>query len=193
MKKGNNNKVLVITTGGTIDKRYNALTGDLYFEGTIVEGIIRQANIYAYEIEIVSPMQLDSLDMLPKHRRIIADLCENRPEKLIVVLHGTDTMVESAKVVGELGLDKTIVFTGAMFPYEMRESDAATNVISALSVVQVMASGTFISMGGAVFPYDNVTKDTSIGKFVELNPGKFRSFQRFMRKKSIEIWEMLTN
>lgn len=185
--------IRIITTGGTIDKKYRATTGELIFEGSVIAEILSVANIYAHKISIESPMEIDSLDMAHKHRQIIADICQRCSEKLIVITHGTDTMVQTAAVIGSLNLDKTIIFTGAMRPYELRDSDGPANVASAINVVCLLPRGVFITMGGNTFPYDNVQKDTSIGQFIAINKGKMRSWIRYLRNKSIELWEMMAN
>jgi L-asparaginase len=109
---------------------------------------------------------MDSLDMVDKDRQEILESCRNKPEKAIVIIHGTDTMRETAQVLGAAKLDKVIVFTGAMIPYGITNSDAFFNLGFACGVAQLLQPGVYVAMNGQVFLWDNVQKNRSAGVFV---------------------------
>ncbi|MEK7838655.1 MAG: asparaginase domain-containing protein, partial [candidate division NC10 bacterium] len=110
-------------------------------------------------------MMVDSLDMKPADRRRILDACRKAPEKRIVVTHGTDTMVETARLLGRSIKGKTVVLTGAMIPYKFGSSDGLFNLGSALSFVQALPRGFSIAMNGRVLPWDDALKDRAKGLF----------------------------
>jgi L-asparaginase len=99
-------------------------------------------------------------------RQQILASCQQASEKAIVIIHGTDTMRETAEVLGAAKLDKVIVFTGAMIPYEIANSDALFNLGFAAGVAQLLAPGVYVAMNGQVFAWDNVQKNRSAGVFV---------------------------
>ena len=110
---------------------------------------------------------IDSLDMHPANRLRVLESCRGAPEERIVITHGTDTMVETAGVLGEAGLAKTIVLTGAMIPYVFSNSDAVFNLGCAVTAVQLLPHGVFIAMNGRVFRWDRVRKNRELGVFEE--------------------------
>jgi L-asparaginase len=112
-------------------------------------------------------MMLDSLEMTDADRQIILENCRKSSEGKIVITHGTDTMVDTAKVLGENIKDKTIVLTGAMIPYAFGSSDGLFNLGSALSFVQALPPGVYIAMNGRYFTWDNVRKNRERGEFEE--------------------------
>jgi L-asparaginase len=154
----------IIVTGGTFDKQYDAIKGELTFKQTHLPAILEQARV-TLPVEIEINQLIDSLQMTGEHRLSVLEACKRAPEKSIVVVHGTDTMAETAQVVGAAGLDKTIVFTGAMIPYSVQGSDALFNLGFALATAEAMPSGAYIAMNGRVFPWDNVRKDKTGGVF----------------------------
>ena len=154
----------IIVTGGTFDKQYDAIKGELTFKETHLPAILQQARV-TIPVAIEINQLIDSLHMNDEHRGRVLEACRASAERAIVVVHGTDTMVQTAGVVGRAALDKTIVFTGAMIPYSVQGSDALFNLGFALAMAQAMTHGTYIAMNGRVFPWDDVRKDKSGGVF----------------------------
>lgn len=154
----------IIATGGTFDKHYDEITGQLTFSDSHLPQAIQRARITVpVRLEIL-PL-LDSLDMQEPDRERILDACRAGAERAIVIIHGTDTMPETARVLGPAALDKTIVLTGAMVPYEVAESDALFNFGFAAGVAQVLPAGVYVAMNGRVFAWDRVQKNRSAGVF----------------------------
>lgn len=155
----------VIITGGTFDKKYDEIKGELTFKESHLPRILEQVRCRApYELEI---NQLkDSLDMKETCRQSILESCRRAAESRILITHGTDTMQQTAEVIGRAGLAKTIVLTGAMIPYSVSGSDALFNLGFACSAVQLLPAGVYITMNGQVFAWDNVRKDKERGIFV---------------------------
>ncbi len=145
--------VRVFVTGGTFDKEYNELAGTLAFQDTHLPEMLRLGRC-RLDVSIRTLMMIDSLDMTDADRALIAEQCRAAPESRIVITHGTDTMVGTARVLARSfpdDGDKTIVLTGAMVPYAFGSSDGLFNLGSALSFVQVLASGVYIAMNGRAF------------------------------------------
>ncbi len=161
-----NMSVRIIVTGGTFDKEYDALRGELTFRDTHLPEILERVRC-TVPIEIEINQLIDSLEMRESNRRAVLEACQAAPEKRIIVTHGTDTMAETARLLGEAGLPKTIVLTGAMVPYAFSGSDAVFNLGCAITASGVLASGVYITMNGRVFRWDAVRKDTEHGIFVE--------------------------
>ncbi len=155
----------IIATGGTFDKHYNELAGKLEFGNSHVPEVLQRARL-TVPVELDVCMLMDSLDMDDSHRQSILQACQNAPEKAIVIIHGTDTMRETAEVLGAAKLDKTIVFTGAMVPYEIANSDALFNLGFACGVAQLLPAGVHVAMNGKVFDWNNVQKNRAAGVFV---------------------------
>jgi L-asparaginase len=154
----------VIATGGTFDKHYDEIAGKLCFGTGHLADIIRRARITA-PIALEELPFLDSLDMQEADRQRILSSCAQAQEPHIVIVHGTDTMRESAELLGRAALDKTIVLTGAMIPYEIAESDALFNFGFAIGVAQTLAPNVYIAMNGRVFAWDGVEKNRAAGVF----------------------------
>jgi L-asparaginase len=114
-------------------------------------------------------MMIDSINMKDTDRAIILQNCRNAEEERIVITHGTDTMVDTARLLGAAIKDKTIVLTGAMIPYRFGSSDGLFNLGSALAFVQTLPHGVYVTMNGRFFAYDNVMKNKRLGEFEELN------------------------
>ena len=161
--------VRIIVTGGTFDKHYDAIKGELTFKQTHLPAILEQARV-TVPVQIEINQLIDSLHMTDEHRQNVLAACRAAPERSIVVVHGTDTMAETARVVGAAGLDKAVVFTGAMIPYSVQGSDALFNLGFALAMSQALAPNAYIAMNGRVFPWDNVRKDKGGGVFEPLKP-----------------------
>ena len=119
------------------------------------------------ELAVRTLMMVDSLDMKDADRSLILENCRSAEEPQVVITHGTDTMAETARVLGEAGLAKTFVLTGAMVPYAFGSSDGLFNLGSALSFAQVLAPGVYVAMNGRVFPGDRVRKNRESGIFEE--------------------------
>lgn len=159
--------IRVFVTGGTFDKEYDELRGTLDFQDTHVQEMLRLGRC-ELDVSIRTLMMVDSLDMSADDRATIVDNCRRAEETQIVVTHGTDTMVETARALAESVTDKTIVLTGAMVPYAFGSSDGLFNLGSALSFVQVLPPGVYIAMNGQYFTWDNVRKNREVGAFETL-------------------------
>ena len=155
----------IIVTGGTFDKQYDAIKGELTFKETHLPAILEQARI-TLPVAIEINQLIDSLHMTDEHRERVLAACRAAPESRIVVIHGTDTMAQTAQVVGRAGLGKTIVFTGAMIPYSVQGSDALFNLGFAVAMSQALAPNAYVAMNGRVFTWDDVSKDKAAGVFV---------------------------
>ena len=154
----------LIATGGTFDKHYNELNGVLGFAESHLPEVIKRSRMTVPVALDVLPL-LDSLEMGDADRERVLTTCRAAAEKAIVIVHGTDTMRETAAVLGAAGLDQTIVLTGAMIPYSIANSDALFNLGFACGVAQVLPAGVYVAMNGQVFPWDTVTKNRSAGVF----------------------------
>jgi L-asparaginase len=159
--------IKILITGGTFDKKYDEITGRLYFKKTHVPEMLKLGRC-RLDIQVHTVMMIDSLDMTESDRQLILENCKKSPEDKIVITHGTDTMAETAKVLGESIKDKTIVLTGAMIPYAFGSSDGLFNLGSALSFVQALPHGVYIAMNGRYFTWDNVRKNRERGVFEEI-------------------------
>ena len=159
--------IRVFVTGGTFDKEYNELTGSLAFRDTHLPEMLRLGRCRV-EVTIQTLMMIDSLEMTDADRELIAEQCRAARESRIVITHGTDTMVATARVLARSfpgDGDKTIVLTGAIVPYAFGSSDGLFNLGSALSFVQVLPSGVYIAMNGRYFGWDGVQKNRDTGVF----------------------------
>ena len=154
----------IIVTGGTFDKHYDAIKGELTFKETHLPAILEQARV-TLPVAIEINQLIDSLYMTNAHRQGVLAACRAAPEPCIVVIHGTDTMAQTAEVVGKAALGKTIVFTGAMIPYSVQGSDALFNLGFALAMAQALDPNAYVAMNGRVFAWDNVKKDKEGGVF----------------------------
>ena len=158
--------ITIFVTGGTFDKEYNELRGELFFKGTHVHDMLKLGRC-KLEVDVRILMMLDSLSMTDADRKNILDNCKRRRDDRILITHGTDTMVETAKVLANSVKDKTIVLTGAMVPYKFGSSDGLFNLGSSLAFVQTLPNGVYISMNGKCFRWDNVRKNKETGEFEE--------------------------
>ena len=156
--------VRIFVTGGTFDKQYNELTGALTFKDTHLPEMLRLGRC-RLDVSITTVMMIDSLDMNAADRSAIVDRCRQAAESRILVTHGTDTMVDTGRVIAGAVSDKTIVLTGAMVPYAFGSSDGLFNLGSALSFVQVLPPGVYIAMNGRCFTWDRVRKNRETGVF----------------------------
>lgn len=160
-------KIGVFVTGGTFDKDYNLINGSLGFQQTNVPEMFKRGRS-TLNIDIQVLMMIDSLDMTAEQRQYIIDSCEKSPYHNLIITHGTDTMVETAKIIAAANLDKTIVMTGAMRPYKLGSSDGFFNLGSAVAFAQTLPNGVFIAMNGRYYHWNNVRKNKSTGYFEKL-------------------------
>jgi L-asparaginase len=158
--------IRIFVTGGTFDKEYNELNGTLYFKDTHLPEMLRLGRSHV-EVTVRTLMMIDSLDMTDADRALIVEHCLRAEEPQIVITHGTDTMVETARALAAAlaASRKTVVLTGAMVPYAFGSSDGLFNLGSALSFVQVLAPGVYVAMNGRCFPSDRVRKNRETGVF----------------------------
>ena len=159
--------IKIVVTGGTFDKEYNELNGTLFFKETHLTEMLSLGRS-RIDVHIETLMMIDSLDMTDADREIIAQHCSDASEDKIVVTHGTDTMVETARFLAARIKNKTIVLTGAMVPYKFGSSDGLFNLGSALAFVQTLPNGVYLSMNGRYFLWNNVRKNKGIGEFEEI-------------------------
>ena len=152
--------IRILTTGGTFDKKYNEIDGNLIFRETHLTDMLALGRCIL-DIRISRVMMIDSLDMTEKDRLAIAEKCIETPEERIVITHGTDTMVDTARILAGSVKEKTIVLTGAMIPYSFGNSDGLFNLGSVISFVQLLPHGVYIAMNGECFTWDNLQKTGS--------------------------------
>lgn len=159
--------IRVFVTGGTFDKEYDELRGTLYFKDTHLPEMLRLGRC-RLDVAVRTLMMIDSLEMTDEDRSTIVDHCRRCAETQIVITHGTDTMVQTARALAEGVEGKTIVLTGAMVPYAFGSSDGLFNLGSALSFVQVLPPGVYVAMNGRFFDWDDVRKNRELGVFERL-------------------------
>ena len=160
--------IRILITGGTIDKEYDPLTGELTFPKSHLSNMLNQVKCKVrFVLEEI--MLKDSLQMTSEDRKEILKKCIECLENKIIVTHGTDTMVETAQVLGKHARGKTIVLVGAMIPYAFGASDALFNLGCAFSAVQALFQGVYITMNGKIFTWDNVRKNKESGEFEEIS------------------------
>ncbi|MFN8291928.1 MAG: asparaginase domain-containing protein [Chitinophagaceae bacterium] len=159
--------IRIFITGGTFDKEYNELNGQLYFKDTHLHDLLAMGRCKV-PVEIRTLMMIDSLEMTDEDRKLIVHQCNNADESKIIITHGTDTMSETARVLAENVKDKTIVLTGAMIPIKFGSSDGLFNLGSALAFAQSLPHGIYIAMNGRYFNWDNVQKNKQTGVFEEI-------------------------
>jgi L-asparaginase len=156
--------IRIFVTGGTFDKEYNELSGELYFKDTHIQDMLRLGRSHL-DVRVETLMMIDSLQMIDADRRLVLDRCRACSERRIVVTHGTDTMEHTAGVLGRAALGKTIVLTGAMVPYTFGSSDGMFNLGTALAFVQTLDPGVYVAMNGKYFPWNTVHKNRERGSF----------------------------
>jgi L-asparaginase len=156
--------IRIFVTGGTFDKEYDEITGRLFFKETHVPEMLRLGRSLV-KVTLTSLMLIDSLDMTDVDRGRIVESCRTAAEDRIVITHGTDTMVETARAIAEGTAGKTVVLTGAMIPYAFGSSDGLFNLGSALSFAQVLPAGVYVAMNGSAFPWNACRKNRETGVF----------------------------
>ena len=160
-------KTKIFITGGTFDKEYNELTGELYFKRSHMYELLELGHC-RLDVDIETLMMVDSMEMSKTERNYIVQKCIEEPIKQIIITHGTDTMVKTAHMLADVVNDRTIILTGAMIPVKFGSSDGLFNMGSALSFVQALPSGVYIAMNGQVFNQENVQKNKKLGIFEEM-------------------------
>jgi L-asparaginase len=160
--------IRIFVTGGTFDKEYNELTGELYFRDTHIQEMLRKGRCRV-DVQVRTLMMEDSLTLDDDDRDVLLKNCARCSEERIVITHGTDTMEVTARHLLAAGLAKTIVLTGAMVPYTFGSSDGLFNLGSALAYAQVLPHGVYVAMNGRCFQGDNVRKDRRTGGFETLD------------------------
>ena len=167
-----NKYIKIFATGGTFDKEYNEINGELYFKETNLFKLLELGRS-RIDVQIETLMMIDSLEMSDKDRNYISDQCKKEPANKIIITHGTDTMVETASFLAQKIKDKLIILTGAMIPINFGSSDGLFNLGSALSFIQVLQPGIYITMNGRYFQWNDVYKNKKLGVF-EKSPYRVR-------------------
>jgi L-asparaginase len=159
--------IRIFVTGGTFDKEYNELTGELFFKETHLPEMLNRSRS-TLDVTVRTLMMIDSLHMTDEDRDLIASQCRAAGDNKIVITHGTDTMAVTARVLAEKVPGMTIVLTGAMIPYKFGSSDGFFNLGNALAFAQTLPPGVYVAMNGRYFTWDNVRKNRQTGQFEEL-------------------------
>lgn len=162
--------IRLLVTGGTIDKSYCPVEGQLSFSRTHVLAMLEQARVALPEEQVQTLLLKDSLDLTEADREVICDAAATATETSIIVTHGTDTMVQTAQRLAARRLAKTIVLVGAMVPYTFSNSDGLFNLGLAFGAVQLLPAGVYVAMNGRIFPWHAVRKNTAEGVFEETTP-----------------------
>jgi L-asparaginase len=156
--------IKIFVTGGTFDKEYNELTGELFFKQTHVQEMLKTGRCRV-DLDVETLMMIDSLQMSDGGRSLILERCRRTPESQIVITHGTDTMGQTAALLGANLEGKTVVLTGAMVPYQFGSSDGMFNLGAALAFVQTLPPGVYVAMNGKCFGWKTVHKNRELGIF----------------------------
>ena len=164
-----NETIRLFVTGGTFDKEYDEIHGRLFFQDTHLPEMLELGRCRV-DVKVRTLMMIDSLEMTDADREVIAHNCLEVPERHIVITHGTDTMVDTARVLAGSVKDKTIVLTGAMIPIAFGSSDGLFNLGGAVTAVQSLPPGVYVTMNGRIFRWDSVRKNRSTGVFEAVDP-----------------------
>ena len=159
--------VRIFITGGTFDKEYNELTGQLYFKDSHLPEMLELGRCRV-PVDFRTLMMIDSLEMTDMDRELIGRHCMDADENQIVITHGTDTMAETARILEDIVKNKTVVITGAMIPYKFGSSDGLFNLGSAMAFAQTLKPGVYVAVNGRCFHAANVRKNKQTGEFEEL-------------------------
>ena len=163
--------IALISTGGTIEKTYDELSGVLANHVSVLDVMLASLELRGVTVQRVQLMNKDSLEMTPADHTLIAETAGRLAAATagVVVVHGTDRLAQSGERIVELvGTPATpIVLTGAMRPYELRNTDAIQNLTEALIAVQLVAPGVYVAMHNQVLQFPGVTKDRERGTFVK--------------------------
>lgn len=156
-------KVIVFTTGGTIDKIYYDKKNDFQVGEPQIGQLLNEANV-SFDYEVQPILRKDSLDLTDDDRRLIVDHISSDPNQRIVVTHGTDTIIETAKMLVDIP-GKTIVLTGSMQPARFRVSDAVFNIGYAIAAAQLLSPGVYIAINGQIFDPRIARKNVELNRF----------------------------
>jgi L-asparaginase len=159
--------ILILVTGGTFDKEYNELTGELFFKETHLPEMLRLGR-NLLPVKLITLEMIDSLYMTDDYRHLLSEQCRIASEEQIIITHGTDTMAETAAFLEKKVTGKTVVLTGAMIPYKFGSSDGLFNLGSAMAFVQALDKGVYVAMNGSYFHAGRVRKNRSTGIFEEI-------------------------
>jgi len=159
-------RIRIFVTGGTFDKEYDELRGRLFFKDSHVQEMLSLGRSRV-DVDIRTLMMVDSLEMTEDDRALVLEHCRKTDETRIVVTHGTDTMEDTARILGKAALDKTIVLTGAMVPFKFGSSDGLFNLGSALAFAQTLPAGVYVVMNGRYIHWERVRKNRATGEFEE--------------------------
>jgi L-asparaginase len=164
-------RIALISTGGTIEKTYDELSGLLANQVSVLDVMLGSLELRGVEVQRVQLMNKDSLEMTPDDHTLIAETADAmaRATDGVVIVHGTDRLAETGeRIVALVGTPrKAVVLTGAMRPYELRATDALQNLTEALLAVQLLAPGVYASMHNQVLQFPGVIKDRQLGTFVK--------------------------
>jgi L-asparaginase len=163
-------QIRLLVTGGTIDKSYCPVEGQLSFSRTHVLAMLKQARVTLPEDKVQTLLLKDSLDLTEADREIICQAAAAAQESKLIVTHGTDTMVQTAALLAAKQLPKTIVLVGAMVPYTFSNSDGLFNLGLAFGAVQLLPTGVYVAMNGRIFPWHAVRKNKTLGMFEPITP-----------------------
>ncbi|MCP4294372.1 MAG: asparaginase [Proteobacteria bacterium] len=161
-------KIQIYTTGGTIDKVYFDQKSEYQVGDPQAKGVLERANV-TLDYQVESVFKKDSLDLTDEDRELIRKKVESSTLNRIVITHGTDTMVDTAKVLENI-VDKTVVMTGSMYPAQFRDSDAVFNLGCAIVAAQVQDPGVYIAMNGRIFNPHQARKNVALNKFEDISP-----------------------
>ncbi len=161
-------KIVFYTAGGTIDKIYFDSKSAYEVGESTLDEILKEGNIsFEYENRVI--VRKDSLELTDTDRDLIYRTIEKEPQRMIVLTHGTDTMVKTAQRLWTIR-NKVVVLTGSLAPARFRNSDAAFNIACAATAVQILSDGIYIAMNGRIFTPDRVRKNVTKGMFEEVSP-----------------------
>ncbi len=163
-------KLTILTTGGTIDKTYDEFQGNLRNQHSAIDVILDSLRTPDLDVSHIEVMHKDSLDLTAEDRRVIANAVhEAIPDSdAVIILHGTDTLEDTGELLcaefGDVGIP--VIFTGAMRPYEFRDTDAVQNVTEALLAARLVDGGIYVAMHNRILRFPGVTKDRKALSFV---------------------------
>lgn len=160
-------KIKIFTTGGTFDKIYFDAKSEFHIGDPIIGELLEEANV-SFEYDITPLFKKDSLDINDADREMIREAVSNAVENRVLITHGTDSMVETARALQEIR-EKTIVLLGAMQPARMRHSDASFNLGFASAALQLLPGGVHLAMNGQIFDPSKVSKNRSRNRFEPTN------------------------
>ena len=161
-------KIKIFTTGGTIDKTYATDKGTVNFSfgNPAIKELLDKKLKIGFTFDIKNLLSKDSTEMTEEDRLLVKKACEKSDSSKILITHGTDTMIDTAKVLASIK-NKVIILTGSSLPYVFKDSDADFNIGVAIGGLNILENGVYISMNGRIFPWNKCQK-TQEGRFIEL-------------------------